>query len=82
MTEEELVEFLLAFLPESFGGWLGAGMAISAILSLILPKPAENSHPAWKICHRAICVFGLGAGKLKAAGRLAKAGTLIRGAKK
>ena len=84
MTEDELLELLLNFLPESLEGWLGTVIAIAAVLSLVLPAPAEESHPAYKICHRLICVFGLGAGRLKAAGKLgklAKLGTVLRGKK-
>lgn len=72
MTEEELLEIILTFLPESLEGWIGTGMALSAVLSLILPAPADDSHPAYKVCHRAICIFGLGASKLRAAGKLGK----------
>ena len=78
MTEDELVELLLNFLPESLEMWLGAGMAISAVLSMVLPAPAENSHPAYRICHRAICIFGLGASKLRAAGKLEKLGKIAK----
>lgn len=72
MTEEELLEIIMTYLPESLEGWIGTGMAISAVLSLILPAPAEDSHRAYKICHRALCIFGLGASKLKAAGKIGK----------
>lgn len=73
MSEEELLETIMALVPESLGVWLGAGMAASAVLSLILPAPAENSHPAYKICYRAIRIFGLGAGKLKGMGKIGAA---------
>lgn len=78
MTEDEILELLLNFLPESLEGWLGMGLAVCAILSLILPPPAEDAHPAYRIGHRLICIFGLGAGKLKAAGKIGKIGTLLR----
>ena len=72
MTEDEILELLLNFLPESWEGWLGTVIAIAAVLSLVLPAPAEDAHPAYRIGHRLICIFGLGVGKLKAAGKLGK----------
>ncbi len=70
MTEEDLLEILLAFLPESFEGWAATVVSVSAILSFILPAPAENAHPALRIGHRLIGILGLGATKLRAAGKI------------
>lgn len=81
MPEDEIIEILLGIMPESLEGWLGVSMAISALLSIILPAPSENAHPVLKIGHKAICVLGLGAGKLKGMGKIgaiAKIGAAIR----
>lgn len=73
MTEEELLEILLAFLPESFEGWAATVVSVSALLSFILPKPADDAHPVLRIGHKFICVMGLGATKLRAAGKIGAA---------
>lgn len=70
MPEEELLELLLAFLPESLEDWAAYVVTVSAILSFILPTPADDAHPLLKAGHKAICVFGLGATKLKTAGKI------------
>ena len=76
MDESEILEFILAYLPETFEGWAGLVMALCAILSLALPAPAENAHPLVRFGHRLMRIAGLGAGKLRAAGRLGKIGKL------
>ena len=73
MTEEELIEFLMAFLPESLEGWLAWAMLVSAVLSYVLPTPPDDAHPALRMGHRFICILGCGATKLRAAGKLAGA---------
>lgn len=73
MTEEELIELLMAFVPESFEGWLAYVIPISAILSYILPAPPENAHPVVKAGHKMLFILGIGASKIRAAGKVAKA---------
>ncbi|MBD5608193.1 MAG: hypothetical protein HDQ93_05010 [Desulfovibrio sp.] len=51
-------------------------MAGCAILSLALPAPAEDAHPLIRFGHRLICIVGLGAGRLRTAGKLGKLGKL------
>lgn len=72
MNEDDFLELLDFFMPESVEGWLAAGMIVCAVLAAILPEPDEKAHPAWKFCHKAIQICGMGAGKMKAAGRLGK----------
>ena len=76
MDEAEILEFILACLPETFEGWAGLVMAGCAILSLALPAPAEDAHPLIRFGHRMMCIVGLGAGKLRTAGKLGKLGKL------
>ena len=76
MNETELLELLEFFAPETLEGWLAAGVIICAVLAIVLPHPGEDSHPAWRLCHKIICVVGIGAGRMKAAGRLGKIGKL------
>ena len=77
MNEEELLDLLFAFLPETLEGWLGFALLACALVSLAVPAPAEDSHPAWKITHRLISLLGLGAGRLRVSGRLGKLGRLF-----
>lgn len=70
--EAELLELLAALVPEGWEGWLALGFGLCALLSVILPEPSESAHPALKCGHRALSVLGLGASRLKAAGRLGK----------
>lgn len=72
MSEEELVEFLLAFFPETWEGWLGAVMAVSAVLAYVIPAPDENAHKLVKVGHKLLCVMGLGASKIRAAGKIGR----------
>lgn len=76
MDESEIIEFILAYLPETLESWAGLVMAGCAILSLALPAPAEDAHPLVRAGHRLICIVGLGAGKLRAAGKLGKIGRI------
>lgn len=76
MNEDDFLELLDFFMPETLEGWLAAGMIVCAVLAILLPHPDEDSHPAWRLCHKIICVVGMGAGKMKAAGRLGKIGKL------
>lgn len=78
MGEEELVEVVLAYMPETFEGWAAVGVTICALVSLAVPAPAEDSHPVWKIGHRIISIIGLGAGKLRAAGKIGKIASVLR----
>lgn len=75
MPEDELLELLLACLPESLQGWLASVVAVSALLSFILPRPEPQAHPLLKAGHKIISVLGLGATKLRAAGKI---GQLLR----
>lgn len=72
MDEAELVDLMVAFLPETVEGWLASAVLCCLVLSLVLPCPRENSHPAYKIAHRLIGIVGLGAGRLRAAGKIGK----------
>lgn len=72
MTEAELLDMLAGLAPEGWEGWLALGFGLCALLSVLLPEPPENAHPALKCAHRALCLLGLGASRLKAAGRLGK----------
>lgn len=76
MTEAELLDMLAALAPEGWEGWLALGFGLCALLSVILPEPPESAHPALKCGHRALCILGLGASRLKAAGRLGKVARL------
>ncbi len=78
MDEDEIFEIILAYLPDTVEGWLALLFGACALVSLFVPAPPENCHPAWKIGHRLICIFGLGAGRLRSAGRLGKIGRLFR----
>lgn len=70
MSEEELLELLVSFAPESLEGWMAIAVTASAILSYILPKPKEDAHILVRTGHKIICVLGLGATKLRAAGKV------------
>lgn len=70
MTEEDLFELILTFTPGSLEGWLATVVTISAFLSFILPKPDEDAHPLLRAGHKVICVLGLGATRLRAAGKV------------
>lgn len=78
MFEEELLEIIFAYIPATFEGWMGVAVAACALVSMAVPAPDETSHPAWKIGHRIISIIGLGAGKLRAAGKLGKIANAIR----
>ncbi len=71
MTEEELIGFFMAFLPESLEGWMAYVMLASAVLSCVLPKPADDAHPVLRMGHKLICIFSFGAARLRAAGKIA-----------
>lgn len=76
MSEDELLELLAMLAPETLEGWLAIGVIICAIVAVAVPKPAENAHPVWKVCHRVISICGMGAGKMRAAGKIGKIGSL------
>lgn len=76
--EEEIFEILAAVLPETLEGWLGFAFLACALVSLVIPEPSETAHPLWKAGYRLISICGLGAGKLRAAGRLGKIGSIFR----
>lgn len=76
MTEDDLLELLTAFMPESLEGWLALAVVICAIVAVAVPPPPDWAHPAVKGCHRIICILGMGAGKMRAAGKLGKIGKL------
>lgn len=78
MTEDDLLELLTAFAPETLEGWLALGVIICAIVAVAVPAPPENAHPAIRGCHRIICILGMGAGKMRAAGKLGKLAGIIR----
>ena len=78
MTEDDLLELLTAFMPETLEGWLAVAVIICAIVAVAMPTPPENAHPAVKVCHRIICIFGMGAGKMRAAGKLGKLAGIFR----
>ena len=78
MPEDEIVELLVAFLPETVEGWLAVAVLACLVVSLVVPKPPENCHPAIRLGHRLICMIGLGAGRLRGAGRIGKIGALLR----
>lgn len=79
MTEDELLEMLLAFVPENWGGWLAFAVTVAALLAIVLPAPKEDAHPAVRVCHRLVCILGLGSSRLRAAGKL---GALLKKGKK
>ena len=76
MTEDDLLELLTAFMPESYEGWLAYLVILCAIIAVAVPRLPENCHPALRIGHRIICILGMGAGKIRAAGRIGKLGSL------
>lgn len=78
MDEAEFLEFLISWLPDDPELWIGSVMAVCALLAIVLPKPCESAHPLFKIGHRVICVLGMGAGKLKAAGKIGKLGKIAK----
>lgn len=78
MDEQEVIELLIAFLPETIEGWLAVAIMACLVLSLVLPAPSEDCHPAVKFGHRLICILGMGAGKLKSAGKIGNIGSLFR----
>lgn len=82
MTEDDLLELLSIFLPETVEGWLAAVIIICAVVAVAVPSLAENAHPVLRVCHRIICILGIGAGKMHAAGKISKLGkSLFRGKK-
>lgn len=78
MGEDEILELLAYLAPETLEGWLAAAVIICAVAAVAVPPPAEDAHPLWKIVHRIISIVGLGAGKMRAAGRIGKLGQLFR----
>lgn len=72
MTEEELIELLLGFVPEAVWPWLGFVCVISAVLSVVLPAPSANAHPLLKAGYKLVCVLGIGACKIRATGKMVK----------
>lgn len=76
MNEEEFLLLLVEWLPENPEALGAAIMALCALLSLVLPKPAEDAHPLLKIGHKIILILGMGAGKLRAAGKIGKLGKI------
>lgn len=72
MSEEELLELLVSFAPESLQSWLALVVTVSAFLSFILPKPKADAHPLVCAGHKLICVLGLGAARLRAAGKIGR----------
>lgn len=78
MTEDDLLELLNIFLPETVEGWLAAVIIVCAIVAVAVPPPAENAHPALRVCHRIICIVGMGAGKMRAAGKIGKLGKIAK----
>lgn len=76
MNEDELIELLTFLAPETLEGWLAWLVIICAFLAVALPAPAGNAHPLWKVSHRLISIIGLGAGKMRAAGKLGKIGKI------
>lgn len=78
MGEDEILELLAYLAPETLEGWLAAAVIICAVAAVAVPPPPEDAHPLWKIVHRIISIVGLGAGKMRAAGRIGKLGQLFR----
>lgn len=72
MSEDDLLELVVAFLPETLEGWAAVAVLACLVVSLVVPAPSEDSHPAWIIGHRLIRILGLGAGKLRGAGKIGK----------
>lgn len=70
MSEEELLELLVSLAPDSLEGWLAIVVTASAFLSYILPKPKEDAPILIRTGHKIISVLGLGATKLRAAGKV------------
>lgn len=78
MDETQIAELLVEYLPESAEGWLGLLLLACALVSIAVPAPSGDSHPAWKVCWRIICVAGLGAGKIRTAGKLGTIAGILR----
>lgn len=49
--DEELFDLLLAYLPDSFEGWIGLAIVFCAVLASFWPKPSEKAHPFWRGLH-------------------------------
>lgn len=77
MSEEELLELVIGFLPDTLEGWTGVVLVISAMLSLILPAPRSSDSAFYKGLHKALCIISLGTGKLKTAGRIGRFGRIL-----
>lgn len=78
MAEDEIVELLAAFLPETLEGWAAVAVLACAVAAVALPRPPENCHPAIRLGHRLICIVGMGAGRLRSAGRIGRMDGIFR----
>lgn len=56
--DEDLFNLFLAYLPESFEGWVFFAIVICALLSAVWPKPAETAHPFWHGLHALVNAIG------------------------
>lgn len=52
--DEELFDLVLAYLPDSFEGWIGAAIVFCAVLAALWREPAETAHPLWRGLHRLV----------------------------
>lgn len=77
MTEEELLELILGILPDTFEGWTGVALVVSATLSFILPAPRSSDSAFYKGLHKTLCIISLGAGKLRTAGKIGRFGKVL-----
>lgn len=51
-------ELFIAYLPESFEGWVLFAIVACALLSAVWPKPAETAHPFWRGLHALVNAIG------------------------
>ena len=56
--DEELLELVLAYLPESLETWVGLAIIICAFLPFFWPEPAESAHPFLRGLHALVRTLG------------------------
>lgn len=76
----ELVDLMLAWLPETWEGWATLAIAICAVIAATLPRPREDAHIVWRWLYALINALGANFGKAinadDKAAKLAKLGRL------
>lgn len=56
--DEELLELVLAYLPESLEAWVGLAIVACTVLTLIWPEPSKSAHPFVRGLHALVNALG------------------------